>query len=557
MPSYVYFYYTGCSRPVELSPENQFGFGEFDFRFHLSDKRENFFGRRWFFGELYDIIECSYGDGKGVLITGDPGSGKSAIMAQLICSPFSNFAIFNNIIGYHICDYSLVTTRDGSIFVRNLVNQIASYIPEYASLIVDKKQIRTHLDKRCERDPTACFSATIVAPLRALKRKPDKFKYLAIDALDECVDKDGQTSAILDILYYKVSHFPSWLKIILSSRNWTTVTSKVPRTVRRISLNPYDEWNSEDIRSYISRYLKKKSSFVNTLWNTIPRITDELTEHAKGNFLFVKTILQNNVGSDGTIDMYSLPNSLHDIYDQIFQRYFIKKDSAGLEVLFEILLAGGSMYETEIVDILQRQNQSEEIQTLLARVSSLLHFTDDGIVSIYHQSFAEWLVNYNNPINGFSFQKRRGHAYIADFLVERTKINNTLTFKQLTRLCTHVLNSAGPSNKHKEQLARINVTQIHNEQNGKFILHELAQRKNGSHLLQIFLPSFSSVDVLDFNGKSPAYYAALYGRVDNLLINLFIKYGTCINCILTNVSSLHEVKAATKMKRYEDSFFFF
>ena len=70
-----------CSRPVEPST---FDFNEnFDFTTHLSYKRENFFGRSWFFRELDDIFENADAP-VGVLVTGDPGSGKSALMSQLI-----------------------------------------------------------------------------------------------------------------------------------------------------------------------------------------------------------------------------------------------------------------------------------------------------------------------------------------------------------------------------------------------------------------------------------------------------------------------------------------
>lgn len=542
-----------CARyDVQMSPVSSFGLSEFDFTTHLSSKRENFFGRSWFFRELGDIFENIDDNTKGVLITGDPGSGKSALISQLVCSPFSNFLIHHNIVGYHICDYSEVLTRDGSSFVHNLVNQIAISIPEYATRVLGKKQIQTQLEKRCERDPTACFLTTVIGPLRELKTKPTNFKYIVIDALDECIDKDRETSAILNILYYKLSYFPRWLKIIASSRNWTTVNSKVPQTVKRMPLNSDDERNIEDIRSYISRYLRTKSSFLSKLWNTIPETTDELTKHADGNFLFVKTVLMNNLGPDGTINVHSLPNSLNDMYEQIFQRYFIKEDSDRFEILFEILLAAGSLHETEIFDIFQRQNQGKDIQTLLAHVSSLLHFGYDGTINIYHKSFSEWLLSNGDRMNGFSFQKRRGHAYIADLLVDRTKKNNiTMTFKQLSQLCMHVLNSGGPSDKHRKQLALLNVSKIYNQQNGKCILHELAQTQNGSRLLEIFRPSFFSVDVPDLDGKSPAYYAALGGFVDNL--KLLIKYGTCANCILKNVSLLQGIKTAMKMKRYEES----
>ena len=541
-----------CARhDVPMSPLSSFGLNEFDFTTHLSSKRENFFGRSWFFRELGDIFENINDNTKGVLVTGDPGSGKSALISQLVCSPFSNFLIYDNIVGYHICDYSEVLTRDGSSFVHNLVNQIAISIPEYATRVLGKKQIQTQLEKRCERDPTACFLTTIIGPLRELKTKPTNFKYIVIDALDECIEKDRETSAILNILCYKLSYFPQWLKIIASSRNWTAVTSKVPQTVKRMPLNSDDERNIEDIRSYISRYLRTKSSFLNKLWNTIPETTDELTKHADGNFLFVKTVLMNNLGPDDTINVHSLPNSLNDMYGQIFQRYFIKEDSVRFEILFEILLAAGSLHEADISEIFERQNQDKNIQTLLAHVSSLLHFGHDGTVNIYHKSFSEWLLSNGDRMNGFSFQKRRGHAYIADLLVDRTKINITMTFKQLSQLCMHVLNSGGPSDEHRKQLALLNVSKIYNQQNGKCILHELAQTQNGSRLLEIFRPSFFSVDVPDVNGKSPAFYAALGGFVDNL--QLLINYGTCANCILKNVSSSQEIKAAMKMKRYEES----
>ncbi|XP_028413000.1 uncharacterized protein LOC114535871 [Dendronephthya gigantea] len=542
----------GCSLRVEISPINTLGFNEFDFTAtHLSYKRENFIGRNWLFRELDDIF-LSNSAPQGVLIIGDPGSGKSALMSQLICSPFSSLAIYDNIIGYHVCDYSAVVTRDGASFVRNLADQIAGKIPRFASHINGKKRLQTHLEQRCNRDPIQCFVVTIIAPLKELKVKPDDFKYIVIDGLDECTEKDGETSAILDMFRHKMSWFPQWLKVIMSSRNGTTAISKVPRTVQRLFINSDDERNMEDIRSFVSHYLRKKSSFISKLWNTIYPLTDELTKHAEGNFLFVKTILENNLGTDGAININSMPNGLYDIYDRVFQRYFIKEDSARFEILFEILLAGGSLHETEIVDIFHNQNQDRDVQILLAHVSSLLHFGQNGTVSIYHQSFAEWLLNNDNRINGFSFQIRRGHGYIAHCLLENTKKTNiTITFKQLTRLCMHILKSGGPNDEQRKQLKLLNVTKIRNQQNGECILHELARRERGSQLLEIFLPSFSSVDILDLEGKPPAYYAAFEGFVDNLM--LFISHGTCANCILKDVSSFDEIKAAMKLTIYKES----
>ena len=498
------------------------------------------------FRELDDIF-LSNSAPRGVLIVGDPGSGKSALISQLICSPFSSLAIYDNIVGYHVCDYSEVVTRDGASFVRNLVDQIAGNIPEFADRINGKKQIKTHLKQRCNRDPIRCFVATIIAPLKELKIQPNDFKYIVIDGLDECIEKDEETSAILDMFRHKMSLFPRWLKVIMSSQNGTTAVSKVPRAVQRLFLNSGDERNVEDIRSFVSQYLRKKSS-ISKLWNTIYQLTDKLTKHAEGNFLFVKTVLETSLQNDGMININSMPNSQFDMFDRIFQRYFIKEDSTRFEMLFEVLLAAGSLYEREIIDIFLLQNQSKEVRTLLTRVSSLLRFGQNGTVSLYHQSFAEWLVNSDNLINGFSIQLRRGHNYIAHYLLDT---NTTLTFKQLSRLCMHILKSGGPSNEQKKQLALLDVTKIRNQQNGDCILHELARSERGSMLLEIFLPNFSSVDIPDVEGKPPAYYASYEGLVDNLM--LFINYGACANCILKNISSFDEIKAAMKLTIYKES----
>ena len=55
-------------------------FKEFDFSSYLAYKREGFVGRKWFFSELESIFEDNQAIA-GVLITGDPGSGKSALMS--------------------------------------------------------------------------------------------------------------------------------------------------------------------------------------------------------------------------------------------------------------------------------------------------------------------------------------------------------------------------------------------------------------------------------------------------------------------------------------------
>ena len=546
-----------CIRAIKESPISRFHFQEFNFSSYLSYKRENFFGRKWLFKELEDTFQTDRSL-LGVLITGEPGSGKSALMSQLICSPFSTMLIHNNIIGYHLCDYSERGKRDGARFVRNLVDQIAGSIREYSYHVTSNEQIRRELDKRCESDPIGCFHGTILGPLRDLKTKPNSLRYILIDALDECIEKDGKTSTILDILSSKISQFPKWLKVILSTRNRTVVNTKIPRTVKRMPLNPTDERNLEDIRSYIKQFLSQHLFFKDRLLEAIGlkstsegSLINELSKKGEGNFLFVKTTLQYLHDSDGGTNLQYFPTSLFDTYDRFFKRHFGEDDFDRFKALFEVLLAAGSPLQLDEIDrILKLQNQTQEVSKLVEQVSSFLRFGQDGTIWIYHQSFAEWLVDQAKQAGGFSIRKSRGHQYTADYLLDSIrKRNATLTFKELSELSMHVL-SGGMLEKHKQALEVLNVNETRDPQNGRCILHDLAIKDHNFPLLEVFLSKFVSADILDIEGKTPAFYAASEGNVDNL--KLFIDKGIDVNYILKNFPSLDPISTIVQNRGIED-----
>lgn len=502
---------------------------------------------------MEDVFESDRAP-SGVLITGEPGSGKSALISQLICSPFSSLLIHSNIIGYHLCDYSEEDKRNGAMFVRNLVDQIAGSISEYSDQVTNNEKIRRVLDRRCERDPTRCFFSTIVGPLRDLK-KPDGFRYIVLDALDECFEKDGKTSPILDMLNSKISQFPAWLKLIMSSRNWTAVTTKMPRTLKRMPLDPTDERNVEDIRSYITRFLSQNLFFSDRLWEAIRSSkstameihhwVNELTDRGEGNFLFVKTALWNSIKSDSRINLQSSPTNLYDTYDNFFKRHFKEDDFGRFKMLFEVLLAAGSPRQLhEIDEILRLQNQTQEISKLVEQVSFFLRFGHDGTVSIFHQSFAEWLVDQANSPGGFIIRKNKGHQYIVDFVLDRIRKRNAeLTFEELSELTTHVA-SGKLTGSYKQALEVLNVSEIRDLHSGRCILHDLAKTASGLPVLEVFLCQFVSCDIPDMEEKTPAFYAASENIVDNL--KLFIDSGADVNYIFKNFSSLDPVSAVVQ-----------
>jgi ankyrin repeat protein len=473
--------------------------------------------------ELESIFEES-NETVGVLITGAPGSGKTALMSQLICSPYSSLLIHENTIGYHLCEYSEKGKRDGARFVRNLVDQIAARLPEYSKHVMNNEQIRTELDTGCHKDPTSCFFSTIVGPLRMLKQ-PDGHRFIMIDGLDECFESDLKTSEIMEILNSKIPHFPKWLKVILTSRNLTTITSRLPQMqLNRIPLYATDERNVDDIRYYVSRFISQNTDFSDRLLTAmsigskadgLKIFLDEVITRAEGNFLFVKMTLQYMNDTGGKIDFHSLPKSLFDLYNSFFNRQFGADGFGPFRALFEVLLAGFSpLPSQDVQEILKIEYKMQDIPKLIENISCFLRFGGDGTVRIYHQSFADWLINKTTVL---SINKTRGHQSIARFLLRRIpERHNDVAFEKLTELFMHIL--SGQASEIKESAMDLfNITDMREPQTNQSILHYLVTKPViYLPVLDFFLQKFKTVDVLDASYKTPAFYAASEGFVRSL-----------------------------------------
>ena len=539
------------------SPISQFRFQEFDFSSYLAYKREGFVGRKWFFLELESIFEANQVTA-GVLITGEPGSGKSALISQLICSPYSSLLIHDNTIGYHLCEYSEKGKRDGARFVRNLVDQIAARLQDYSKHVMNNEQIRAELDTRCHKDPTGCFFTTIVGPLRKLKQ-PDGLRFIIIDALDECFESDMKTSEIMDILQSKILHFPKWLKVILTSRNLTSVTSKLPQMqINRTALYATDERNVNDIRYYVSRFISQNTDFSDRLLTAvsvrsktdgIKTFLNKVITRAEGNFLFVKMTLQYMKDTCGKFDFHSLSTSLFDLYNSFFNRQFGDDGFGPFRPIFEVLLAVYSPLQSDgFQEILKSEYELENIPKLIDHVSCFLRFGRDGTVRLFHQSFADWLIN-QTPL--LSINKTRGHQSIAKFLLRRMRERHVdATYEELTELFMHIL-SGRALEMQKTAMNRFNITEMREPHTNQSILHYLVTQPTiYLPVLDFFSHKFRTVDMLDSSNKTPAFYAASEGFVRSL--QSCINHGADISSFMKGYTEIDPVSVVVRNAGIEE-----
>lgn len=219
---------------------------------HKNASNDLFIGRKWLFKQLDDLFQ---GNDKisGAIFVGDLGSGKSTAIRQLVNSPEnSSRFVHENIIASYFCEHDYPETRDGEVFVKSLVEQLSENVKRFGALVWDNKDILYTLHK-CKDDPIGCAKVALLEPLNALKVPSNIKKFILIDSLDECCESDeNHSSVIMKILSGLNIRLPRWVKLVVSSRNETTIITKMQEIgVETIAIQARNENNVEDIRCYV------------------------------------------------------------------------------------------------------------------------------------------------------------------------------------------------------------------------------------------------------------------------------------------------------------------
>ena len=96
----------------------------------ILEKRNHFTGRQWLFRELDEWR--SREAPPALLITGEPGIGKSAIVAALVHDNREG-----QVLAYHCCRADTPATLEPARFVRSLVGMLAARLEGYAAMLED------------------------------------------------------------------------------------------------------------------------------------------------------------------------------------------------------------------------------------------------------------------------------------------------------------------------------------------------------------------------------------------------------------------------------------
>ncbi|XP_026676237.1 protein TANC1 [Diaphorina citri] len=313
------------------------------FEVPLPEPDPPFVGRDWLVRELENTLKSPI---PGTLITGLPGTGKTAFILQLVeyscfgrrrkeasisqeiltpngkdrplntSSPSLHLPssptqvserlkqLADSVVAYHFCQADNNSTCCVADFIHSVVAQLcqAPQLAAYREYLLNETHVQGAVTLReCIADPDAAFTRGLLEPLATLRRlgkiSASQTALLLVDALGEAeYHRPDHGDTIASFLARHAHSFPSWLKIIVTVR--THLESVLPSMpFHKLSLDiysPASDHISKDLLDYIT-WRVQSSPRIQA--NVIPtsagqhRFAQHLQGLARGSFLFAKLTL--------------------------------------------------------------------------------------------------------------------------------------------------------------------------------------------------------------------------------------------------------------------------
>jgi WD40 repeat protein len=401
-----------------------------DFSSYIADRTKDFTGRDWVFKAIDKWLDAH--EGRIFLLTGGPGSGKTAIASRLVQLCQEETQISNeypNLLGgglafYHFCQAFNDPVLNPLRFVEALSKQLANSYQIFAESLLNlgsQQDITIKTETRVAKAAAGveiknvviesltignlsarkAFDVLVRGPLEKLCNKDFRENIvILVDSLDEALTYDPEEENILTLLQDATDHpadLPIQVRFILTSRPDPRVLRALgKRTLDLIDDAPADV---DEVRDYAYRRL---SALQNQ--NQRSDLARYIAEAAKGNFLYARYVLDDDLllnveklKEKDFLDSLKLPKGLEGIY-----RLFLNRElGSNLEhweesyrpLLGILAVSRGEGLTKKQLSRIAKLKESK-IDSILRACSQYLMTSNsnDGPFRIYHQSFRDFLL---------------------------------------------------------------------------------------------------------------------------------------------------------------------
>jgi hypothetical protein len=328
---------------------------------------KNFVGREYVFAAIDSFLS---NQSKGYfIIEGDPGIGKTAILAEYVRRT-GCVAYFNR----GTTSFEFLKSVCTQLAVRyDLSNPLLS--PEATNYIDSFEELLKKVSERIE---------------------PDEKLVIAVDALDE-VNLNSHPFGV-NILYLPRS-LPKDIYFIMTCRPRVNLPLVVDALQPPLDLMKHYDENLQDVQVYITNTLKERPQL--RIWIDAQQITVEefittLTEKSENNFMYLHYVLQDiEKGLYRDLAIEKLPVRLEGYYGDHWQRMGMVANPLPHTKIKIVYILAEVLQPVPRRLISQFAQENEFIvQAVLDEWDQFLHklYIDDQIYySVYHASFRDFL----------------------------------------------------------------------------------------------------------------------------------------------------------------------
>uniref|UniRef100_A0A7N6FGS4 Tetratricopeptide repeat, ankyrin repeat and coiled-coil containing 1a n=1 Tax=Anabas testudineus TaxID=64144 RepID=A0A7N6FGS4_ANATE len=277
-----------------------------------------FVGREWLFTRLEEVLrKTSSCEGRGAVIVGNAGSGKTAIIWRLVtlschvmrtpqggpsiphspgsspkCKTFIFIVGLNTfhpnhstvagtsdsaaqrkeavkciaakVVAYHFCQADNTYTCLVPEFVHSVAALLARapQLTPYRELLTQEPHLQNTLSLRsCVQDPIAAFRKGVLEPIASLRKErrlPEEDYIILVDSLNEAeFHKPDYGDTIATFITKIISKFPLWLKLVVTVRTGLVeITTPLPFSGISLDILP----DSSDLGADLSDYIHHRVS---------------------------------------------------------------------------------------------------------------------------------------------------------------------------------------------------------------------------------------------------------------------------------------------------------
>jgi hypothetical protein len=406
-----------------------------DFDQYIAERTSAFSERDWVFERIHAWFAATDGP-RFLLITGEPGSGKTAIAARLVQFSRGGVPAPNTCLEFrsgfltasHFCAAKAGDWIDPSSFARSISLQLAGHYPEFAQALinVDDRSVNIQVVQNVTNsgavtgvildlnltgmNPQASFNAVVAKPIAELFQSGfDSPITILVDGLDEALTYKGEITIIK--LLASLDQLPAKVRFILTSRPESGVENEFPMVD---NFNLSDEEHYEDNDHDMQTFVRKKLA-----GTALERFADEIARKADRNFQYV-TFLLRSLPSAGPVSIKDLPSGLDALYSDWLRR-LIAVGSWRNEyspVMGLLSVAYESMTERQLRNY--SGLKESEISYRLLYLRQFVEETAQGY-HLYHQSMVDFLKLPELKIPGrklkneFYLPRAEWHASLATY----------------------------------------------------------------------------------------------------------------------------------------------